>query len=82
MVVQWTKYVDGKDEDKLEFQAHLTPDGEIWFIYHNIKNEAKKAAEDTGYPIVIGLRNSFLGKDEKTSKGMFTSHYRFLKVGK
>ena len=71
-MVQWTKYVDGKDEDKLEFQAHLFPNGDIWFIYHNIKNEAKKAARDTGYPVIIGLSNSFIVKDEKSSKGLST----------
>ena len=71
-VVQWTKYVDGKDEDKLEFQVHLFPNGDIWFIYHNIKSEAKKAARDTGYPVIIGLSNSFIVKDEKSSKGLST----------
>ena len=70
MVVQWTKYVNGNDDDKLEFQAHLTPDGDIWFIYHNIKKEAKNAAIDTGYPVRIGLRNSFVAKDEETTKGL------------
>ena len=69
-VIQWIKYVDGNDEHKLEFQAKLFPNGNIWFIYHNIVLDAKKAAEQTGYPVIIGLQNSFAGKDKETTKGM------------
>ena len=69
-VIQWIKYVDGNDKHKLEFQAKLFPNGEIWFIYHNIVLDAKKAAERTGYPVIIGLQNSFAGKDKETAKGM------------
>ena len=74
-VIQWVKYVDGNDEHKLEFQAKLFPNGDIWFIYHNIVLEAKKAAEQTGYPVIIGLQNSFAGKDQETAKGMCTVFY-------
>ena len=74
-VIQWVKYVDGNDEHKLEFQAKLFPNGDIWFIYHNIVLEAKKAAEQTGYPVIIGLQNSFAGKDQETAKGICTVGY-------
>ena len=74
-MIQWIKYVDGNDEHKLEFQAKLFPNGEIWFIYHNIVLDAKKAAERTGYPVIIGLRNSFAGKDKETTKGRYSGFH-------
>ena len=67
-VIQWTKYVDGSEDDKLEFQAKLYPNGRIEFVYHNIKLEAKKAAKETGYQVIIGLQNSFV---TKTNEGNF-----------
>ena len=69
------KYVDGNDEHKLEFQAKPFPNGEIWFIYHNIVLDAKKAAERTGYPVIIGLQNSFAGKDKETTKGGYSGFH-------
>ena len=54
----------------MDFQAKLYPHGYIEFIYHNIKLEAKKAATETGYPVIIGLQNGFVAKDDKTSQGM------------
>ena len=74
-VIQWIKYVDGNDEHKLEFQVKLFPNGDIWFIYHNIVLDAKKAAEQTGYPVIIGLQNSFAGKDKETAKGMYSGFH-------
>ena len=61
--------MDGNDDHKLEFQVKLYPNGNIWFIYHNIKVEAKQAAQQTGYPVIIGLQNGFATKDKETSKG-------------
>ena len=74
-VIQWVKYVDGNDEHKLEFQVKLFANGNIWFIYHNIVLDAKKAAEQTGYPVIIGLQNSFAGKDKETAKGMYSGFH-------
>ena len=72
-MIQWIKYVDGDTNHKLEFQAKLYPNGEIWFVYHNIVVEAKQAAQATGYPIIIGLQNGFAAKDNTTSKGNNTA---------
>ena len=79
-MIQWIKYVDGNDEHKLEFQAKLFPNGEIWFIYHNIVLDAKKAAEQTGYPVIIGLQNSFAGKDKGTAKGMYSGFHMTMYI--
>ena len=37
--------------------------------------DAKKAAEQTGYPVIIGLQNSFAGKDKETAKGMYSGFH-------
>lgn len=58
-VVHWTRYVDNSEDHKLQFQAHLYHDGKVVFVYKNLLNMTKEAAKQTGYPVLIGLQDSF-----------------------
>ena len=69
LIVQWTKYVNGKSDYKIEFQTSLHANGDILFTYRNISEKTKLELIKNGSPILISLQSTVKAKN--SSKGMF-----------
>ncbi len=66
---QWTKHYLHNDRVKQVVQVKLTADGRVVFLYHNLLAQLLDQAEETGYPIVIGMQDGFAQEDNDDDSG-------------
>lgn len=76
--VQWKKHFLHMRES---FELTIYEDGSMVFIYHNLIAPLLKKAKDSGYPVLIGLQDSFAVQDKSQGKHL-TSHTFGCKIWK
>ena len=62
-VVQWDRYFNNGEENRLKMQLTLVLDGTITFLYKNFHNDILDSVKD--FPVLIGVKDGFSVPEEK-----------------
>ena len=62
--VEWVKHYLHDDHMRLRMQLTIYSDGSMTFLYQNLLPQLLRAAEDEGYPVVIGVQEGFAKPDD------------------
>jgi len=55
---------DKKNQKLVDYQTTISSDGKIEFLYRNLKEKNLDDTENTGCPLMIGLQDGFVSKDD------------------
>ena len=62
--MEWVKHYLHDDHIRLRMQLTIYNDGSMTFLYKNLLPQLLRAAEDEGYPVVIGVQEGFAKPDD------------------